>query len=75
MKVMKYGFFGKLRGTLTAVKEVPVFMKLATAILALVCLFGGLLALAGVSDVFLDQAAGAVGQGVKYAVATLKGLN
>jgi len=49
MKVMKYGFFGKLRGTLTAVKEVPVFMKLATAILALVCLFGGLLALAGVS--------------------------
>ena len=74
-KVMKYAFFGTLRESLQRVKEVPIFMKLSMALLAVVCIFGGFLAFQGVSEIFLDRARDVVREGVNYAnivISTLK---
>ncbi len=65
-KVMKYGFFGKLREKWRKIKEVPVFMVLAMIALAGICIIGGVLLLPGIKEVFLKPAADVLTKGVKY---------
>ncbi len=43
MKVQKFAFFGTLNESLEKIKEVPLPMRLAMVILALICIVGGLL--------------------------------
>ena len=67
MKVMKYAFYGTLREKLRQVKEVPIYMKLSMGLLALICLFGGILIISGISGVFLEKASDVLLEGTKYA--------
>ena len=74
MKVMKYAFFGKLREKWNKVEEVPVFMKLAMVILALICVVGGVLLIPNINEVFLKPASDALLEGTKYADIVFKGI-
>jgi len=74
MKVMKYAFFGKLREKWNKVEEVPVFMKLAMVILALICVVGGLLLIFNINEVFLKPAVDVLLEGTKYADIVFKGI-
>lgn len=74
MKVMKYGFFGKLRERLADVKEVPWSMKAAMIILAVICCLGGVLLLPEINKLALEQAQAALLQGTKAAVMLMRGL-
>lgn len=65
-KVMKYGFFGKLREKWSTIKEAPLFMVLATVALALICIVGGVLLLPGLRQVFLKPAVDVLAGGVEY---------
>ena len=71
IKVIRYAFFGKLKEELNKVREVPIFMKLSMATLAIICLVGGILLFAGISDVFLKQAQAVLLVGTKYAFTVL----
>ncbi len=73
-KVMKYAFFGKLTEEQKKVKEVPVFMKLAMELLAVICLGAGVLLLSGISDVFLKQASVVLLDGIKYASSVMRSV-
>ncbi|MFH1791172.1 MAG: proton-conducting transporter membrane subunit, partial [Candidatus Omnitrophota bacterium] len=75
MKVMKYGFFGKIKEKLETVREVPVFMKLSMITLAVVCIAGGLLILSNINAVFLNQAAEVLVNGTRTAVDIFKGIS
>ena len=66
-KVMKYAFFGEPRERWSEVKEVPFFMKIAMAILALICVVGGVLLISNVNEVFLKPASDVLLEGTKYA--------
>ena len=74
MKVMKYAFFGKLREKWNKVEEVPVFMKLAMVILALICVVGGVLLIYNINEVFLKSASDVLLEGTKYADIVFKGI-
>jgi multicomponent Na+:H+ antiporter subunit D len=74
MKVMKYAFFDKLKEKWAGIKEVPFFMKISMAALALVCLVGGVLAYGKIDEMFLGKAADALLEGVKYAAVVFKGI-
>ena len=74
MKVMKYAFFGKLREKWNKVGEVPVFMKLAMVILALICVVGGVLLIYNINEVFLKPASDVLLEGTKYADIVFKGI-
>jgi len=74
MKVMKYAFFGTLKGRLEKVKEVPIFMCLSMIALTLICLVGGVLLLSGIKEPFLEQAQKALLEGTRYAIMVLKGI-
>ncbi len=56
MKVTRYAFLGDIRKKLRNVVEVPVPMRIVMIILAIMCIFGGVLLLPGVRQGFLDQA-------------------
>lgn len=56
LKVMKYAFFGSLNEQWDNIKEIPIFMKVSMIILALICLFGGLLFFPGIREPFLLKA-------------------
>ncbi|MFC1804472.1 complex I subunit 5 family protein [Candidatus Omnitrophota bacterium] len=66
MKVQKFAFFGKLDKALQAVKEVPFLMRLSMIIMALICVFGGLMLIPGVRG-FLQSAADVLLAGNGYA--------
>jgi len=66
MKVQRYAFFGELKEGLNRIKEVPFFMKVSMVLLAIICLFGGVLLMPGISGVFLDSARDAVLAGRDY---------
>jgi len=66
-KVMKYGFYGKLKKVWQDVKEVPVFMKVSMISLAILCVIGGVLVLPGMDRIFLFSASDALLRGVDYA--------
>lgn len=74
MKVMKYAFFGKLRDKWNKVEEVPVFMKFAMIILALICVVGGVLLISNINEVFLKPASDVLLEGTKYADIVFKGI-
>jgi len=74
MKVMKYAFFGKLRDKWNKVEEVPVFMKFAMIILALICVVGGVLLISNINEVFLKPASEVLLEGTKYADIVFKGI-
>jgi len=74
MKVMKYAFFGKLRDKWNKVEEVPVFMKFAMIILALICVVGGVLLIPNINEVFLKPASDVLLEGTKYADIIFKGI-
>ena len=74
MKVMKYAFFGKLREKWNKVEEVPVYMKLAMVILALICIVGGVLYIPNINEVFLKPASDVLVEGAKYADIVFKGI-
>lgn len=74
MKVMKYAFFGKLKEKWNKVEEVPVFMKLAMVILALICVVGGVLLIYNINEVFLKPASDVLLEGTKYADIVFKGI-
>lgn len=65
MKVMKYAFFGNLKETLIGVKEVPRFMKLSMAVLAIICVVGGILFISTINEVFLQKASNVLLGGVR----------
>ena len=67
MKVMKYGFYGKLGEGLSRIKEVPLFMKLSMPALAVLCVIGGLLLMPQVFGPFLNSASKALLAGSDYA--------
>jgi len=73
-KVMKYAYYGSLREKWNRVKEVPVFMKLAMIVLALICLAGGALLLPGINEAFLQPATEVLLEGSNYAAVALKGI-
>jgi multicomponent Na+:H+ antiporter subunit D len=56
VKLLRFGFLGALRDSLSKVSEVPAFMRIALVTLALVCILGGLLLLPGLKNGFLGQA-------------------
>ena len=74
MKVMKYAFYDKLKGQWENVKEVPIFMKVSMAALAIICLVGGILLLAGMNVLFLERAADVLSEGRQYAAIVFKGI-
>ncbi len=74
MKVMKYAFFGKLREKWNKVEEVPIYMKLAMVILALICVVGGVLLIYNINEVFLKPASDVLLEGTKYADIVFKGI-
>ncbi|MFC1703935.1 complex I subunit 5 family protein [Candidatus Omnitrophota bacterium] len=71
MKVQKYAFFGTLRDELKNIKEVPLSMRLAMAVLALLCIFGGVLLAPVLKSAFLDIATQALVIGKEYAIVVL----
>lgn len=71
MKVMKYGFYGKLNEAFNNIKEVPLFMRLSVVILAIICVAGGLLLLNGI---FLEGARDVLLNGTKYAAVVLRAV-
>lgn len=73
-KVMKYAFFGRLKEAWNKVVEVPIFMKLSMMALALICLFGGVMLLGEVKELFLDKATSVLVEGTKYAALVFKGI-
>lgn len=70
-KVMKYAFFGKLKERLRKAREVPFFMKLSMAILAFMCLTGGVLLIPGIREYFLDRSTEVILLGTRYGTVVL----
>lgn len=56
LKVTRFAFLGELKEKFINVKEVPAFMRISLVVLALVCIFGGLLLLPQVREGFLTPA-------------------
>mgnify|MGYP001118839348 FL=1 len=56
LKVTRFAFLGELKEKYKDIKEVPGFMRVSLIVLALVCIFGGLLLLPQVRDGFLSPA-------------------
>ncbi len=56
------------------IKEPPIFMKLSVIILAIICIFGGLLLIPALSDGFLKAASDALMAGKDYANAVFGSL-
>jgi multicomponent Na+:H+ antiporter subunit D len=70
MKVQKYAFQGPLNKKLQEIKEVPLSMKLSMLVLAVICVFAGLMLLPG-SRSFLHSASEALVSGTAYKEAVL----
>ncbi len=66
VKVTKYAFFGTLKEKWEQIREVPAFMKLSMAMLAFICLIGGVLLISGIKEIFLQPASKALLDGSKY---------
>ncbi|MBD3271022.1 MAG: NADH/ubiquinone/plastoquinone (complex I) [Elusimicrobia bacterium] len=74
MKVMKYAFAGSLKDRWKNLTEVPFFMKISMILLALLCIFGGLVLLDGPRQIFLDNAAQVLAAGSAHAFEVLKSV-
>ncbi|RKZ07621.1 hypothetical protein DRQ25_11180, partial [Candidatus Fermentibacteria bacterium] len=51
-----FAFLGDLRDKFANIKEVPMLMRISLILLALVCIFGGLLLIPEVRAIFLSPA-------------------
>lgn len=72
MKVQLYGFLGKLGDAWKDIKEVPGLMRVSMGILALLCVFMGLMLLPGLADTILVPAVRALTEGGEYIRLVLK---
>ena len=66
MKFQKSVFFGHLKENLKNITEVPFLMKLPMAILALICIFGAVIAMPKIANLFLRPAQESLSGGVGY---------
>lgn len=57
LKAMRHAFLGDLGEKLSKIREVPAFMRISLVILAIVCVFGGLLLIPEIKDTFVGSAA------------------
>lgn len=64
LKVTKFAFLGRLRKRFAGVREVPVAMRLGMAVLAVLCILGGLMLLPGIKEALLDGAVTVLDRGV-----------
>jgi multicomponent Na+:H+ antiporter subunit D len=65
-RLQRQAFFGDLDERWSRLKEVPGFMRFAMVVLAILCIFGGLLLLPPLSRPFLDEARGVLQLGTAY---------
>ena len=56
LKVTRYAFLGEIRKRFSDIREVPAFMRISLVVLALICIFGGLLILPAIRGGFIGQA-------------------
>ncbi len=56
LKAIRFAFLGELKKQFANITEVPAFMRVSLIVLALVCLFGGLLLIPDLRNGFLGQA-------------------
>lgn len=56
LKVTRFAFLGEIKEKFANIREVPAFMRISLIVLALICIFGGLLLLPQVRDAFLSPA-------------------
>jgi multicomponent Na+:H+ antiporter subunit D len=56
LKVTRWAFLGELKDKFMNIREVPFFMRISLIILALVCIFGGLMLLPAVRESILSPA-------------------
>ncbi len=66
-RLQREAFFGDLSERWAHIREVPLFMKLSMIILAIICVFGGLVLLPVLSRPFLDGARDVLLEGTGYA--------
>ncbi len=72
LKVLKYGFFGRLKQKLAEIKEAPIFMLASMVSLAAICLFVGLI-FPYIVQYIIDPAVSSLLNGVGYADMVLGG--
>ncbi|MCX5782133.1 MAG: proton-conducting transporter membrane subunit [Elusimicrobia bacterium] len=68
LKVQRYIFYGHLKEAWNDIKEVPFLMTLPMTILAICCIFLGILLLPGIYEHFLGLAVNSVLAGKEYAM-------
>ena len=56
LKVTRFAFLGDIKDKFMNIKEVPVFMRISLILLALICIFGGLILIPEIRDNFLSPA-------------------
>jgi multicomponent Na+:H+ antiporter subunit D len=64
LKVTKFAFLGRLRKRFEHVREVPVAMRFGMAVLALLCILGGLMLVPAAKEMLLDPAVRVLDHGV-----------
>ena len=74
LKLQNSAFLGSLKKGLENIKEVPLTMRIAMVILALICVFGGLLLIPAINFGFLDAAVSALMTGKEYAIIVLENI-
>ncbi len=68
LKVTRFAFLGALRDRYANIKEVPLLMQISLILLALVCIFGGLLLIPEVRETFLEPAVRVLISGIRGGV-------
>ena len=68
LKVTRFAFLGALRDRFANIKEVPLLMQISLILLALVCIFGGLLLIPEVRETFLEPAVRVLISGIRGGV-------
>jgi len=56
LKVTRFAFLGTVRESFANIKEVPVLMRISLVVLALICIFGGLILIPDIRDSLLSPA-------------------
>jgi NADH:ubiquinone oxidoreductase subunit 2 (subunit N) len=56
LKVTRFAFLGEIKQAFQNIREVPAFMRISLIVLALVCIFGGLLLVPQLREGFLNPA-------------------
>jgi multicomponent Na+:H+ antiporter subunit D len=67
LKILKFAFWGKLKDSLSGIREVPFLMQFSMIVLTCVSVLGGFLLVPPIRDVFLIPAVNVLLEGVLYA--------